>query len=399
VTGQADLAGGEENIGTPPPTTDEIVAGIHAVCPTEIVACHSECMRELDTSFRVASLVGAGKFIRDQTFEFMAVWLCMSSPPSGAVVDTVTQSCSVWLGFGHDTLDHGACHVGPTAQLDVLGSAFVGNYASGTAAYQQPCDTTICGGAIFLDARSTLRVQDSVFVGNSASSYGGAIHAGSLVLLDIQGSTFAANSAYNLENYGDGGGAILVEIGGQLRVHGSTFAGNAATGTSCGAIFVGPAAQGDISGSTFAGNSAMLDGGAICAYANAKLHIRGSSFTANNAPRRGGAIFIGSDGLLSIHRSSLTQHVAPTGGAIYAESSAQLDIRDSVLQANFAGNGAGFAGNGAHIKATSPDRFYIYNTTLEPFTPVLDNPIASVPGPANLHGITHFILFDEDLIF
>jgi CSLREA domain-containing protein len=211
--------------------------------------------------------------------------------------------------------------------------ATLGNNGFGGAVYAQ---SSLFNGPFLL-------IEDCEFIGNQADSAGGAIlirgntttNGGDVV---VRRSQFSANSSG-----GRGGGAIYTfssEF--DLKIEDSLFDANTATTTgnataTGGAIYFESAGVADLLRTTFSSNSAPL-GGAISHEMSVRL--RESHFFDNEAALGGGAVW--SDANLVVERSTFqsnnvtsTDSSDPGGGAI-GFSADLLDVRRST----FAGNEA-----------------------------------------------------------
>ncbi len=137
------------------------------------------------------------------------------------------------------------------------------------------------GGAIYntLGYSTGVRtVTNCVFIGNQATSGGGAIYSnptyggsGAGLVLTVSGSTFTSNAATG----GDGGG--LYNDGGTTTLTNCTVSGNSASQQR--------RRPGQLHGTTtltnciVSGNSAILHGGGLSSYGN--LTVLGSTLTGN----------------------------------------------------------------------------------------------------------------------
>lgn len=165
------------------------------------------------------------------------------------------------------------------------------------------------GGAILVNAGTSLNLNNVTIRNSLASTSGGAIATFAGVNLTITNSRFQNNLAAN-------GGAIATRA--VVNVSGSTFANNNASGGEGGAIqsyeqtlniqssnFAGNGAKNggpifkssgnlEFSGSTFTGNSSTEHGGALNASADvAAVFGSSSQFNGNSAGLDGGGIFLG----------------------------------------------------------------------------------------------------------
>ncbi len=165
--------------------------------------------------------------------------------------------------------------------LSVSGSTFTDNAA-----------TDGQGGAIYntLGTSTGVRtVTNCVFIGNQATSGGGAIYdnptyggSGDGLVLTVSSSTFTSNAAT-----GDSDGGALLNVGGTTTLADSTFSGDQASSYG-GAIFT---QGGDLAltNCTLASNTAEVSGGAL--EAQGTVTVTSSTFSANQAMSgAGGAI-------------------------------------------------------------------------------------------------------------
>jgi predicted outer membrane repeat protein len=191
------------------------------------------------------------------------------------------------------------------------------------------------GGAILI-SNGALKIYDSTFESNTAPDYigyGGAIHA-EIADVKISTSTFESNTAHSY------GGAIYI-TNGTLVIHDSTLNTNNAHVNYGGAIYIRDGNL-DIHDSTFDANTARIGGGAIAAY-NTTVHIFTSAFESNSAyyDSGGGAIYAGTSANVEIHDTIFTSNTATyrnqekDGGAIFA-SSADVKIYTSTFEGNTA---------------------------------------------------------------
>lgn len=257
--------------------------------------------------------------------------------PAGAENESGAGLLSPWFGTlrvidcafeGNvsDSQDHdvggGAIYAGGLTEAVISGSRFVGNRGS-------------TGGAI-LSRSTNLRVVDSQFVENSATSWadGGQYGNGGGLYIDrmwldapidfvICGSSFERNHAtqhgsalfsYNLEGsralfdrctFADndmagspgGGTGTVYHEGVPLVLVGSTFSGNS-TGSHAGGLFLGGGTDADVSNCTFQGNTTPGNAGALWA-GNGVVRVEHVTF-ADNSADYAPAIFRGSSGSVTL---------------------------------------------------------------------------------------------------
>lgn len=210
--------------------------------------------------------------------------------------------------------------------LTVSSSSFTGNTAVnyGGALYLTDTSATIedsvfgsedpelgsnsgsMGGAIYTDGK--LEISNTNFIGNSATTYGGAI-AGTI---DGKGDVSLSNGIFSKNQAGSGGAIALWSNGdvdepsaSSLAIDGTTFDGNTADRKGGAIAFLqnhtsgGQLVQATIANATFTGNKAGLTGGALqLEYADAT--ISGSTFTGNSATENGGAVYVADDASLAL---------------------------------------------------------------------------------------------------
>ena len=227
--------------------------------------------------------------------------------------------------------------------------------------------------------KSIITITGSTFEGNKAGN-GGAVWNGSYGQVDITGSTFKSNTALAENGPGQGGAITNANA---MTITGGSFANNTAN-YSGGAIYNGAhAAPGHtsltIDGTTFTGNSVKADfstthndniaGGAIFNDTNAKLDVKNTTFTGNTSSLKGGAIF-NRDGEVTITDSTFKGNSVPTsaGGAVLNESGdtnklGTITIKGSTFEGNTAGNG-GAVWNGSNGEVTITDSTFKGNTAL-----------------------------------
>ncbi|MFZ5475758.1 MAG: putative metal-binding motif-containing protein [Myxococcota bacterium] len=264
----------------------------------------------------------------------------------GVYVGRGASLCIASSQLGLNRSDHGggAIAVPDTASAVVDACTF----------YANETDTSWSGGAIAADDGDTsVLVEDSAFVLNSAQLDGGAVWVGDGGTLTAENVVFERNAS------GSGGGAIAFEgasldlmearfeendtlnRGGAIQVDGTLFTGHCdactflghATDYDGGAVWVrAETGTFDFTGSTFERNETLYYGGA--------LHVRGTdwdvtleacTFTENLAGDEGGAIQVGSsaNGTLTVTRSTFTQNVAVDGGAAWVAPDSDLVFTSS----------------------------------------------------------------------
>lgn len=253
----------------------------------------------------------------------------------------------------------GAIYNNSTEKVTITGT-FSANKASGGTG-KNPGG----GGAInnSSSAGELIIAKGSLFEENEASnSWGGAIYNASTNTLTINEAEFNKNKAkYN-------GGAIAASTkSGDLLVINSTFSENQQTysssSTSAGGGAISSLGENTtILGSTFSRNESKMYGGALLVQGNTTLLIDkydnpddtsvNTSFSNNKASRNGGALSVTKTENIIISNTDFDTNQntgsSYSGGAIYAEASANLYL-DTVTLNN---NTASVDGGGMYFKAT-----------------------------------------------
>jgi predicted outer membrane repeat protein len=227
----------------------------------------------------------------------------------------------------------GAVYKTGSGTLTITNSAFTNNTANTT------------GGAIY-NTGSSMNISNSIFNNNIATfENGGAIFSSVLSTMAVNNSTFINNTANGA------GGAIFYGAASGMIVINSTFTNNSVTNDFGPTTFIGGGAiynSGDnalIANSTFTNNSAFVFGGAIENNGGDNISIINSNFTNNTADNFGGAIInIGSE--MNITNSTFTHNTAENGGAVYNGGSfAITNIDNSTFNNNIATDKGGALNN------------------------------------------------------
>ncbi len=207
-------------------------------------------------------------------------------------------------------------HVDVDVDLRLHDLTFTGGYAAG-APPGDPAD----GGAMRLRAGQLL-VTDSVFTGNHADRFGGAIRPqSSVVQVRIERTRFVGNEA------GSDGGAYDHVGSGTATIIDSSFVDNRSS-RSGGAIYT--SRDMEVLRSTFAGNRGVV-GGAIYSL-HAAVLIGTSTLVENTAEQAGGAISNGGD--LQVLGSTVVDNEVLEGGSVQLhgrESFTHLEVERSIF--------------------------------------------------------------------
>ena len=198
------------------------------------------------------------------------------------------------------------------------------------------------GGAVYID-NSSIEISCSTFDSNFATDDGGAVYVFNNSSITIQNSLFIANSAIG----NDGSGGALYAIDSTVSIDNGTFTENAVFGdygeAQGAAIFVFASTL-TMFDSVFILNIVTGDGGAVYAY-NSTINITSSEFTSNvvyGDTGVGGALAVFYS-ILFITNCTIFNTVSSDSGALYAYYS-QINVADSTFTNNNVTNDDGDGG-------------------------------------------------------
>jgi hypothetical protein len=285
---------------------------------------------------------------------------------------------------GHSTTGHGGGAImSDLPQVDITGSAFVGNSATASGGQVNG------GGALWLASGGT--IDSTTFTGNSFTGTGGIGNNGggaifnSNLALTVTNSTFSGNSASIESTSNNGGGAIYQDGSDETFTH-DTFTNNSvqmtATGGSAQSNGGGANYQDGraltVEGTTFGGNalsitgvSANSGGGAIFHDGTGELSLTNSTFDGNSASPLGSGPVTGGGGLISNSSSQTTitnstffaNNTSGTGGNLLGSNGASTIVPKNAIFAGGVGlsasNCAGpaiFSSVGHNLEDTTPSQ-------------------------------------------
>ncbi len=209
----------------------------------------------------------------------------------------------------------------------------------------------VTGAALYISGKSTASMDTAALTNNTASSNG---------VIYINSGSLGINNLTASENEANNGGVIYASGSAVLNITGGSYTGNNANSggvfdwRSSGALTAADAEfsentakNGGVINTTqtaeftsciFNENSAV-NGGVV--YTTKKVTFSGCSITKNSAEEKGGAVFAtGSTAEVTVKDSSvLTENTAKSGGAVYMEQDAVVNIDSSTLELNTATDG------------------------------------------------------------
>ena len=188
------------------------------------------------------------------------------------------------------------------------------------------------GGGVYLKGGSAV-LDGALFSGNAATFGAGGGFYNFAGFLSVENSSFLANVASSA-----GGGLYNVGVEGrETLLADATFADNSAQ--NGGALFDYGGAL-SLSGARFERNEAIESGGAIYVDSNAELQLVDAEFSANQVDGDGGALF--NAGVLTVDGARFDGDAADgDGGAVF--STGYFEIRDAAFANAVATNGGAIA--------------------------------------------------------
>ena len=313
----------------------------------------------------------------------LSVIECESTGYGGGVF-LCSKSVLRVLGFAtwisNTGLCGGAVYSRDDSEIFLRNSSFYGNLARGGD-----------GGGIFLHGSSLTVELASFFLNNTALNAEKFARGGAITCSGGQVTLLGNFSFHN--NFADVGGAIYV-LGGQLNLVDShaeaEFVGNVASSDG-GAVYLDTQSIGFLVGILFLNNnatsgnggalvgqatvavvldrvrmernSAAVDGGAINVQDGGELSLSNCLFSRNSAQEFGGAVALYSSSLIANASSFSANYARWQGGAIFSRYS---DIRAGTCQfhGNLAGDAGGALGLAGSVTATFYDAFFQSNSAL-----------------------------------
>jgi len=296
----------------------------------------------------------------------------------GAYFNLTATNCAIVGNVSNAALGAGIYVQG--GRLTLIDSVVSDNSAGGAASlgggiYVDGGDLTLTrttvannsaavGGGVYLKGGSAF-LDGALLSGNAATAGAGGGLYNFAGYLDVENASFLANSATNA-----GGGLYNVGIEGrETRVVDATFADNSAQ--NGGALFVYGGAL-SLTDARFQRNETLDSGGAIYVDSNAELQLVDAAFSANRADGDGGALC--NVGVLTVDGARFDGDSAKgDGGSVF--STGYFEIRDAAFANASATNGGALAVESESTGSIS----WILATSFE-------NCVANVGGALSLDG-------------
>ena len=271
----------------------------------------------------------------------------------GALVVTNSNLTIIDSHFANNSAQlGGAIFVEIDSTMIINDSTFVGNSAD-------DCVDDCCnGGALFIDSGCTVTAHNSTFNNNTSEFSGGAIALFRGAFEGIQ-NEFTSNGARNL------GGSIFAHFSSSIKSDMSTFTHNEA-GFSGGVIYADYLSSIIVKNGTFLHNMATMTtcttdnsiamnldgmcfdseagfgGGALYARYGSTIDIQDSKFSGNKAENDGGVMYAISNGTITVKDSTFDSNSARYGGGVvYSYYYSSITIHSSQFSNNEAGNAGG----------------------------------------------------------
>jgi parallel beta-helix repeat protein len=224
-------------------------------------------------------------------------------------------------------------------------------------------NSALVGGAIYQNASpGVVKLSGGTFSGNQAN-VGGAVYTNSTVAGSsgdsVTGATFSNNTGGSSTALGQGG--AIYDAAASLRITSASFTGNMAIGPSSGpqggAIFVASGIL-TVNGGGFSGNQSAFEGGAIFENTPATITVQnGCTFSQNQSARSGGAIELLGTGTSTITGCSFTNNNGGKYGGAMDAANGTLQLTGSTLS----GNTASFSGGAI---SDYQEQLNVYTSTL-----------------------------------
>ncbi len=245
-----------------------------------------------------------------------------------AVYDVEIENCT----FSGNSAKYGGAIYIQWMKTTVYGGSFEGNETSGNA------------GAISVGASGELCIYDyqgasTLFSGNSASSYGGALEMENTAISRVNNAIFKGNSA---------------QWGGAVALYGPE--GKTATTYFNGCTF-GGTEEGE-------GNHATTRGGAMFLEDESYANLVDCSLIGNHSNNNGGAICVVGWEKLYMFRSTFIGNYGESGGAIYTDRGTNGNYADLFIdECSFDANHI-TAGYGTTMNINGINRFCMHNSSI-----------------------------------
>lgn len=333
-----------------------------------------------------ASIYGGGIYLSNSQYsqvflgenaasadEIKVKFLNNESTKAGGAMFNLTFSgiyCYNTLFQGNKSATSNGGAISSTGSLTIYNSKFVGNEASskGGAVYHYKSDgteenkprltlidgcsfesnTSNRGGALYAtDCEVT--VKATTFAANSAIERGGAIYLSTADLI-LEGSTVNNNESPL-------GGAISIYSSSTVKISNLTADDNHSSGNG-GMLY--------ISGSTLEINDSIIsnnknsaskkNGGAIYSTSKAQITLKNVNFQNNESTQYGGALYAVGDGEIVMENVTATGNKAKKGGFVYGTYNASMGAAViSIISGNVTGNTATDSGGGSCIYSNNDD--------------------------------------------
>ncbi len=314
-----------------------------------------------------------------------------------------------------DKYSHGGgiANINTTGQI--LRTTFQNN-SSASCMQGIPC--THPGGGGYYQSYSSVTIQESIFISNTATYGGGGVYNrwGPLTIINssfsgnsgafgggmtnggevtVSNSTFLGNSGSGIYNWGDitisnstflGNGAGGITNSGLMTITDSTFSGNQGSGISNDGHIT-------IADCTFSGNSAAYGGGISSLPqrvpgAAAFLTISNSTFTGNHATNYGGGIYNVTSRTIITNTTFISNSADIGGGGVFNSwdyfINIPLTITNSILANSLVGGDCGgdylITDGGHNISSDNTCGFSPSNSSMPNTDPVL-GPLQDNGGP------------------
>ena len=282
-----------------------------------------------------------------------------ASSLGGAVYMPASTGAFLYLGGENEVADSRVVFEGNSApsggaiyaqnKLEAQDTQFINNSA-----------TTGTGGAIHA-SKVELVLTNTVFDGNTAKTYGGAVYETGVNSKDDVPEITGTDVVFKNNSVSATGGAIYMNKEAEAVMENVEFTANTAPNNG-GAVYLNNARI-EMTNATITGNGGCANGGAAALTAGAHLEINGGTISQNTATAEGGAIALYASATAVLNKVTAVGNQGKNGGFAYVEDGALLTMYRSRIEENVSTlNGGAIAlydGGLANIYATD----FIKNTT------------------------------------
>lgn len=194
--------------------------------------------------------------------------------------------------------------------------------------------TAVQGGALYMSNATSVTISNSTISGNTSIGVGGGIYVRDAIDFKLEGSSLSQNT----------GGIYLRSTTG-AEISSSTISSNTRTGNG-GGINLRNAYRTTIADSVISDNEATAGntGGGLYVYVSNSLNLL-NSLVSDNYAGDGGGVYVQSSDHAIVDRSTISNNYSLNkGGGLFAYNSKTLGVFNSTISGNSSISGSGYGG-------------------------------------------------------